>query len=478
MSEDLPREYDLVIIGRGAAAFSAAIKASEITRNQVSVAMIGFGPLGGTCVNVGCVPSKYLIEAAKAANTQRTPRYPGIEAHDPVIDFHAVMNSLREAVLEERESKYAKVVKSYPNIDVYDGKAHFISKDTVRVQSTGENIDVSGYNFIIATGSRTRIPEIEGLQETGYLTSDSIWNLDALPGSLGVIGGGFVGLEIGQALHRLGSDVTIIKQHDTIAPGIEEELGNELLSALKADGISFLTGRSVTRVYREAGKKVIETAHKDGIDAIKVDEILISSGRIPNVDALSLEEAGVKYSARGIAVRKDFSTDNPLIYAAGDVVDQKYKLETLAAREGATVASNIFNNAEKTVNLQEIPWAVFTEPQFASVGFTEDEYRRLHGSATSRTIPLSAVPKARILRQEHGTIKIVVDPASNRIVGVHAVSPYAAEFIMEGVIAVKQGMAFNDVIENSHIFPTVSEGIKLAAQSFTRDLSMMSCCME
>ncbi len=478
MSEDLPREYDLVIIGRGAAAFSAAIKASEITRNQVSVAMIGFGPLGGTCVNVGCVPSKYLIEAAKAANTQRTPRYPGIEAHDPVIDFHAVMNSLREAVLEERESKYAKVVKSYPNIDVYDGKAHFISKDTVRVQSTGENIDVSGYNFIIATGSRTRIPEIEGLQETGYLTSDSIWNLDALPGSLGVIGGGFVGLEIGQALHRLGSDVTIIKQHDTIAPGIEEELGNELLSALKADGISFLTGRSVTRVYREAGKKVIETAHKDGIDAIKVDEILISSGRIPNVDALSLEEAGVKYSARGIAVRKDFSTDNPLIYAAGDVVDQKYKLETLAAREGATVASNIFNNAEKTVNLQEIPWAVFTEPQFASVGFTEDEYRRLHGSATSRTIPLSAVPKARILRQEHGTIKIVVDPASNRIVGVHAVSPYAAEFIMEGVIAVKQGKTFNDVIENSHIFPTVSEGIKLAAQSFTRDLSMMSCCME
>ncbi|EQB67864.1 MAG: hypothetical protein AMDU1_APLC00091G0005 [Thermoplasmatales archaeon A-plasma] len=478
MSEDLAREYDLVVIGRGAAAFSAAIKASEITRNQVSVAMIGFGPLGGTCVNVGCVPSKYLIEAAKAANTQKVPRYPGIESHDPVIDFQAVMNSLREAVLEERESKYVRVLKSYPNIEVYDGKAHFISKDTVRIESPDGNNDISGYNFIIATGSRTRIPEINGLQDTGYLTSDSIWNLNSLPGTLGIIGGGFVGLEIGQALHRLGSDVTIIKQHDTIVPGIEKVLGHELMTALKADGISFLTGRTVVRVYREGKKKVIETVHKDGADTIKVDEILISSGRIPNVDGLALEEAGVKYSGRGIAVRKDLSTDNPLIYAAGDVVDQKYRLETLAAREGAIVASNIFNNADKTISMQEIPWAVFTEPQFASVGFTEDEYRELHGSVTSRTIPLSAVPKARILREEHGSIKIVVDPDSNRIVGVHAVSPYAAEFIMEGVVAVKQGMTFNDIIENSHIFPTVSEGIKLAAQSFTRDLSMMSCCME
>ena len=474
----MPEEYDLVIIGRGAAAFSAAIKASEITRNQVSVAMIGFGPLGGTCVNVGCVPSKYLIEAAKAANTQRVPRYPGIESHEPVIDFHAVMDSLRDAVLEERESKYANVLNSYPNIKVYDGKAHFISRNTVRVKSPDGDADVSGYNFIIATGSRTRIPDIEGLQETGYQTSDSVWNLDSLPGTLGIIGGGFVGLEIGQALHRLGSDVTIVKQHDTIVPGIEKELGYELMSALKADGISFLTGRSVARVYKEGDKKVIEAAHKDGIDIIKVDEILISSGRIPNVDGLSLEEAGVKYSARGIAVRKDFSTENPLIYAAGDVVDQKYKLETLAAREGATVASNIFNNMDKTVSMQEIPWAVFTEPQFASVGFTEEEYRQLHGSVATRTIPLSVVPKARILREEHGTIKIVVDPDSNRVVGVHAVSPYAAEFIMEGVVAVKQGMTYNDIIENSHIFPTVSEGIKLAAQSFTRDLSMMSCCME
>jgi len=471
-------EYDLVIIGRGAAAFSAAIKASEITRNQVSVAMIGFGPLGGTCVNVGCVPSKYLIEAAKAANTQRVPRYPGIESHEPVIDFHAVMDSLREAVHEERESKYANVLNSYPNIKVYEGKAHFISRDTVRVESPDEDVDVSGYNFIIATGSRTRIPDIEGLQETGYLTSDSVWNLDSLPGTLGIIGGGFVGLEIGQALHRLGSAVTIIKQHDTIVPGIEKDMGYELMSALKADGISFLTGRSVARVYKEGDKKVIEAVHKDGTDTIKVDEILISSGRIPNVDGLSLEEAGVKYSARGIAVREDFSTDNPLIYAAGDVVDQKYKLETLAAREGATVASNIFNNTDKTVSMQEIPWAVFTEPQFASVGFTEEEYRQLHGSVATRTIPLNAVPKARILREEHGTIKIVVDPDDNRVVGVHAVSPYAAEFIMEGVVAVKQGMTYSDIIENSHIFPTVSEGIKLAAQSFTRDISMMSCCME
>jgi mercuric reductase len=474
----LTKEYDLVIIGRGAAAFSAAIKASEITLNQASIAMIGFGPLGGTCVNVGCVPSKYLIEAAKVAYTQRNPKYPGIEPHDPAVDFHAIMESLREAVLEERESKYASVLRSYPNIELYDGWAHFISRDTVRVESGDESLDLKGYNFIIATGSRTRIPEIEGLGDTGYLTSDSVWGIDSIPPTLGIIGGGFVGLEIGQALHRLGTEVTIIKQHDTIVPGIEKELGDELLNALKAEGISFLTGRTVTRVYRKGGKKIIETVKNDEIDHIEVEEILISSGRIPNVDGLSLENAGIKYSGKGIAVSEDFSTTNPLIYAAGDVVDQKYRLETLAAREGATVASNIFSHADKSVSMQEIPWAVFTDPQLASVGNTEDEYRRIHGSVITRTIDLSAVPKARILREEYGRIKIVADPDSSKVVGVHALSPYAAEFIMEGVMAVKYGLTFNDIIENSHIFPTVSEGIKLAAQSFTRDLSMMSCCME
>lgn len=474
----MPQEYDLVIIGRGAAAFSAAIRASEITSNQATIAMIGFGPLGGTCVNVGCVPSKYIIEASKVANTQRKPKYPGIRSVQPEITFNELMESLRETVNEERTSKYEDVLKFYPNITLYEGKANFMSKDTVRIKSEHGDEQIRGYNFIIATGSRPFIPKIEGLEDAGYLTSENVWNLNELPSEIGIIGGGFVGLEIGQALQRLGSHVTIIKKHDTIGMRIEREIGTELMHSLEDDGISFLIGRDIKKVYRKENRKIIITDYEGKQEEIVVDEILIASGRSPNIEGLSLENAGAQYSDRGIKVNQDFSTTNPKIYAAGDVVDQKYKLETLAAREGATIAYNIFNNKSEGINIQEVPWAIFTEPQLASVGYTEDEYNRNFGRAVTRILPLNSVPKARLLRQERGMFKIVADEKTGKIVGIHVLAPYAAEFIIEGVIAIKGKYTYRDIIESSHIFPTVAEGVKLASQSFTRDMTRMSCCVE
>ena len=474
----MAHEYDLVIIGRGAAAFSAAIRASEITSNQAAIAMIGFGPIGGTCVNVGCVPSKYIIEASKVANIQRNPRYPGIKPSDPAVAFDKLMESLRGVVEEERKSKYEDVLKFYPNITMYEGKASFISRDTVKVISKLGEEDIKGYNFIIATGSSPMIPKIEGLEDTGYLTSDNVWSLNDLPGEIGILGGGFVGLEIGQSLHRLGSSVRIIKKHDTIARGIEREVGIELIRALENDGISFLIERDIEKVYQRGNKKIISTRYKGKREEIEVDEILIASGRKPNLAGLSLENASVQYSDNGIKVNDDFSTGNPSIYAAGDVVDQRYRLETLAAREGAIIASNIFQHSSKGVNLQEVPWAIFTEPQLASVGYTEDEYNRNFGKAVSRVLPLNTVPKARILREDIGMFKIVADENTGKIVGVHVLAPYAAEFIIEGVIAIKSGYTYHDIIDNSHIFPTVAEGIKLTSQSFTRDMTKMSCCVE
>lgn len=474
----MTEEFDLVIIGRGAAAFSAAIKASELASGQASIAMIGFGPLGGTCVNVGCVPSKYIIEAAKVVHTQANPRYPGISSSSAQVDFGKLMRSLREAVLEERKTKYADVLKSYGNIRVFDGKAAFIDRDKVSIKNGSEETVLKGYNFIIATGSSTKINKITGLQETGYLTSDNVWEMNRLQQTLAIIGGGFIGLELGQALNRLGSRVKIIKEHDTITAGIEPELGNALRESLASEGIEFLTGRKITAVFRRNGKKVVETSSEQGREEIEADEILIASGRTANVNGLGLEKAGVDYSEKGISVNESFRTSNPIIYATGDVVDQRYKLETLAAREGATVASNIFNHQENGISLNQVPWAVFTEPQFASVGYTEAEYSSKFGKAESRTVPLASVPKARILRESRGMFKIVTDARSKKIVGVHAVSPYAAEFIMEGVYAIKFGLTYSDLIENSHIFPTVAEGVKLTAQSFTRDISKMSCCME
>ncbi len=474
----MPEEFDLVIIGRGASAFSAAIRASELTSGQASIAMIGYGPIGGTCVNVGCVPSKYIIEAAKVAHTQANPRYPGISGCSPRVDFPQLMNSLREAVMGERKTKYADVLKSYDNIKVYDGKAAFVDSNKVSIKNGSGEIVVQGYNFIIATGSSAKAKEIEGLGETGYITSDNVWDISNLPQTLAIIGGGFIGLELGQAFNRLGSHVIIIKEHATIAAGIEPNLGEILTESLSSEGIDFLTGRKVTKVFRRNGKKVLEISSGHGIEEVEAEEILIASGRTANVNGLELEMAGVVYSEKGIAVNESFKTSNPIIYAAGDVVEQRYKLETLAAREGATVASNLFNHLDNGININQIPWAVFTEPQYASVGYTEAEYSSRIGRAECRDVPLASVPKARILREDKGMFKIVTDGQSGKIVGVHVVSPYAAEIIMEGVYAVKLGLTYNDLIENSHIFPTVAEGIKLAAQSFTRDISKMSCCVE
>lgn len=474
----LKSEYDLVILGRGAAAFSAAIKASEITAGQASIAMIGFGPLGGTCVNVGCVPSKYLIEAAKVVHNQSHPRYPGIDSIKPAINSGKIMGSLRDAVKEERVNKYENVLKSYGNIDIYEGRARFLDKSTVIVDNNGESKKLNGYNFIIATGSSTKIPHIEGLEDTGYLTSNTVWDLNNLPGKLAILGGGFIGLEIGQSLERLGTEVTVIKEHDTVAPGIEEEIGAKLMEILKSEGLEFRTGNKVMRVFSRNGKKIIETQSGHGKEEVEMDEILVSSGRIANVAGLDLEKAGVEYSSKGIFTDETMKTTNPLIYAAGDVVDQRYKLETLAASEGSIAASNIYAGTGKKVNLQLIPWAVFTEPQFASVGYTESGYNQTGRKSITRTVPLDLVPKARILREEHGIFKMVVDSETEKIVGIHVLSPNAAEFIIEGVYAIRYGLTFRDLIENSHIFPTVAEGIKLTAQSFTRDLSRMSCCME
>ncbi len=474
----MTEEFDIVIIGRGAAAFSAAIKASELSSGQASIAMIGFGPLGGTCVNIGCVPSKYIIEAATVVHTQNNPRYPGITSSSAKIDFEKLMDSLREAIREERTTKYEEVLRSYPNIKVFDGRATFIDRNKVCINRGSEDLGIGGYNFIIATGSSAKIKEITGLQETGYLTSDNVWNLNVLPPTLAVIGGGFIGLELGQALSRLGSHVKIIKEHNTIAAGIETDLGNILMESLSREGIEFITGKKVTRVYRRNGKKVLEIASANGREEIEVDEILMASGRKANVNDMGLEKAGVEYSERGITVNESFKTSNPIIYATGDVVDQRYRLETLAAREGATVASNIFNNLENGIDINQVPWAIFTEPQFASVGYTEAEYSSKFGKAETRAVRLSSVPKARILREDKGIFKIVADAQSGKIVGVHAVSPFAAEFIMEGVYAIKFGLTYNDLIESSHVFPTIAEGLKLTAQSFRRDISRMSCCVE
>lgn len=470
-------QYDIVILGRGAAAFAAAIKASELSEGRANIAMIGTGPIGGTCVNVGCVPSKYLLEASHTHFYPQSPRFPGIEPVHPGFNFSKVMDGLRSLVSGFREAKYEKILKSYPNVEMVEGRARFRSSNEVEVLN-GTNKVVRGRSIIIATGSRPTAPPIEGLGETGYITSDTVWDLNERPEKLAVIGGGAIGLELGQAFLHFESEVTIIEAMPRIMPTAEAEISEALQERLAEEGMKFFIKARINRASKKNGKKLMEVVTAQGKAVVEFDEILVATGRAPNTNELSLEKAGVETDQRDF-VKTDakMRTSSGNIYAAGDSVSKRLMLETLAAREGVVAASNIMGE-ESIVDYMSTPWAVFTNPQIASVGVTEQEFVKQNGSCSCRVVRLGDVPKATMLGEKEGLIKLVINPGNDKVVGLHILSPLATEYILEGVYAIKHGLTFQDIVGTTHVFPTLAEGVKLAAQSFVRDIAKMSCCVE
>ncbi|MEM2923668.1 MAG: mercury(II) reductase [Candidatus Nitrosocaldus sp.] len=473
--------YNLIILGNGAAAFSAAIKATEITEGKVSILMVGSGELGGTCVNVGCVPSKYLLEASNAYYSMQHPRFEGLEPVKPNIRFKDVMYGLRLLVSKLRESKYADILKSYTNIDYIEGNARFLSSNEVEVNNYDEFTNgrvFKGDAIIVATGSRPSIPNIEGLNDIDYLTSNTIWKVDELPDSIAVIGAGAIGLEIGQALLHFGSDVTVIDVANRVLANAEPELSLLLQERLAREGMNLYMKARISNVKRVNGKKVLDIITSNGKEQLEVDHVFVASGRSPNTDTLRLDRAGVEANKQGFIITDDtMLTSNPSIYAAGDCVAKRFMLETLAAREGVIAASNIFGIRAK-MDYLHVPWVIFTDPQIASVGFGEGEYVNKYGSCLCRVIKLDNVPKALILNEDEGLVKMVIDPSSRRIVGLHIAAYNASEYIIEGSLAIKLGLTIDDIINTVHAFPTLAESIKIVAQSFVRDIKMMSCCVE
>lgn len=478
--ESNTEKFDLVILGRGAASFSAAIKASELSSGQMSIAMIGTGPLGGTCVNVGCVPSKYLLEASHAVFNPAHPRMAGIHETHVKHDFSEIMDGLRAYVGQARDMKYVQVIENYKNVTVIDGLGRFIDRKTVAIdnESGHEILRVSGSNILIATGSTPAVPNIEGLGDAGFLTSDNLWNLTKLPESVAIIGGGAIGLEMGQALLHLGSKVTVIEALDSLLPQTEPEIGLAIRRRLEDEGMNFHLRARVSHVKKSSGGKSVSIITHRGEEEINVQEIIVATGRIPNTKYLGLDAAGVKTDEKGFIITSDtMKTSSTGIYAAGDCVSKKMFLETLAASEGVIAVSNMFGEDMK-VDYASSTWAVFTGPQIAGVGMTENEFSRKSGSCSCRVFSLANLTKASIMGETDGIIKITVDPKDNRIVGMHIMAPNATDIIVEGAYAVKNRFTIEDIISTSHIFPSISEGVKLAAQSFIRDLSKMACCVE
>ena len=472
------RSFDLTIIGNGAAAFAGAIKASELSNGKASILMVGKGSLGGTCVNVGCVPSKYLLELSHHYFYPTTYNFPGLKFTQPEVDFRQVMDGLRGLVGKLRKEKYQKVLRNYPNVEVIDGTAYFTSREEIVVQSDDQEFEVRAKHHVIATGSRPIIPPIDGIDKVEYLTSDSIWQLNRLPDSTIIVGGGAIGLELGQALQHFGSQVSVLEAAPRIIYQAEPEMSQTLQSILEDEGMSFYLNSNVLKVRRSNGGVKVDLITNNRRSTIEGETLLLATGRRPNTDKLQLQKANVNLDDRG-AIRVDptMMTSNPTIYAAGDVTSKNLMLETLAAKEGVTAAMNIYGD-KVSMDYSTAPWVVFTSPNLAVVGMSEEEVMKTFQTCSCRVLDLKPVAKANLMGETRGLAKLILNPSDNKILGAQVLAPFASEFITEIAIAIKKGMTHLDIINTTHVFPSMNEVLKMTAQTFVRDIGKMSCCVE
>lgn len=464
-------KYDLIIIGGGAGAFAAAIKADEL---GAKTAIINSGlPLGGTCVNVGCVPSKTLLHAAELVHTAKHHNVPGIELTVGKADYASVVADELTLVETLRNEKYEQVLKSLASVTFIEGRAAFASTNMVKV---GEQ-QLEADKFIIATGSRAIVPSVEGLTEAGYITHIDVMQLKTVPKRLAVIGAGPVGLELSQLYARFGSQVTILQRATSIMPRAEPILTEHLQQILAKEGIVIKTSVQLTKVVAENGAKTVFYSGEAGEAAVEVDEILLAAGKVPNTEGLNLNQAGVEINDKqSIVTQPNLQTTQPHIYAVGDVTNLPLRLETTAGREGTYAAENALSGATKSIDYQSVPWTVFTDPQLASVGYTEEEQMAELKVCACRSVTFDKLPKALITKRTEGVIKIAIHPETKVIMGVHILAPNAGDLIAQAMVLIKNKNTIDDIDDMLPVFPTLSEAIKLAAVSFTRDITKMSCC--
>ncbi|WP_313315547.1 mercury(II) reductase [Pulveribacter sp.] len=463
------RLLQVAVIGSGGAAMAAALKAVE---QGAHVTLIERGTIGGTCVNIGCVPSKIMIRAAHIAHLRReSPFDGGVEATVPAIDRSKLLAQQQARVDELRHAKYEGILDGNSAITVLHGEARFKDDQSlvVRLNEGGERV-VMFDRCLVATGASPAVPPIPGLKDSPYWTSTEALVSDAIPERLAVIGSSVVALELAQAFARLGSKVTALARN-TLCFREDPAIGEAVTAAFRAEGIEVLENTQASQVAHVDGEFVLTTGHGE----LRADKLLIATGRAPNTRSLALEAAGVVVNAQGaIVIDKGMRTSNPNIYAAGDCTDQP-QFVYVAAAAGTRAAINM-TGGDAALDLTAMPAVVFTDPQIATVGYSEAKAHHDGFETDSRTLTLDNVPRAVVNFDARGFIKLVAQARTGRLIGVQAVAPDAGELIQSAALAIRAGMTVHDLADQLFPYLTMVEGLKLAAQTFTKDLSQLSCC--
>jgi mercuric reductase len=459
----------IAIIGSGGAAFAAALRATE---EGASVTMIEAGTTGGTCVNIGCVPSKIMIRAAHVAHLQAAHPFAGIERRMPAVDRRALLAQQQARVEQLRHDKYEAILESHADrVTLLRGRARFIDARTLAVTlPSGAVESVHADKVLIATGASPAVPAIPGLRQTPYWTSTEALAADELPEHLIVYGGSVVALELAQAFLRLGSEVTLVAR-STLMSKEDPALGAELERALAGEGMRILTHTTLDRVAHEGGKFQVDT----GSETLIGDRLLVATGRRPNTKGLGLEAVGVKTAHNGaILVDERLQTSAEGVYAAGDCTDQPEYVYVAAA--GGTRAAINMTGGNARLDLSVLPAVTFTDPQVATVGLTEAQAAQRGVEAESRTLALENVPRALANFDTRGFIKLVAQRGSGRLLGAQILAAEAGEVIQSAALALRAGLSIDEL--SGQLFPylTMVEGLKLCAQTFTRDVKQLSCC--
>lgn len=460
--------YDLAVIGAGSAGFSAAITAAEQGAN---VALIGHGTLGGTCVNIGCVPSKTLIRAVEGIHQARAAaRFAGVQAEGRVTDWTALVAQKDELVSSLRQAKYADLLPAYTGIAYLQGPAR-LADGGVAVNGSL----IKAPKVIIATGARPSVPPIKGIDSIDYLTSTSALDLKTLPRSLIVVGGGFVGAELAQMITRAGVSVTIVCR-SRLLPTAEPEIGEALSRIFREEGIALDCGVAYEfcRRVRDGVELCVRRNGRQRV--LAAERILIATGRSPNVEDLGLAEAGIRQAKGGaIEIDERMRTSRPGTYAAGDVTGRD-QFVYMAAYGAKLAAGNALNGDQLVYDNSAMPEVVFTDPQVASVGVTEAQAKTAGHEVATSVLTLGNVPRALAARDTRGLIKLAADAKTRKLLGAHVLAPEGGDTIQTAAMAIKSGMTVDQLAETIFPYLTTVEGLKLAALGFTKNVKMLSCC--
>jgi mercuric reductase len=482
----MQERYDLVILGSGSTAFAAALHAAELGKSAV---MTEFRTVGGTCANRGCLPSKNLIEAARLVYDAAHPRYPGLSPVRMPVNWAELVAQKDEIIQEYRAHKYESLLDEPERIQFVSGQARLLSGHEVEVQSADGPRRLIGDQILIATGSAPSIPHVPGLSNVPYLTSDLLSSADdpwgrelrEQPRSLLILGGGYIALELGQMFARFGTEVTLVTRGSTILSGYEPEIAEALTEILQEEGLRIVTGAQVRGVRSEGEGIALSVQRHGSQQTFTAEQLLVSTGRRPNTQEIGLERAGVEIDSAG-AVRVDSTLRTSVhhIWAAGDVIGRETESQMatpVGAHDGKIAAHNALSGEPLLkVDHSVIARTIFTDPQVAVVGLTDEEANARGIACECNTIPMSVVPRAGAIRDTRGVIKMVIEHEGRRVLGVSMLGQSASEVIHEAAMALRFGATTEDFIDLIHVYPTMAEALKLVAISFTKDVNRLSCC--